>query len=107
MVKDIRRRTRKHHSAQKKIRIVMEGPHGEDGIAGLCRREGIPTSLLYSWSNAMRLEAVRVRNSVDLAAGPVLVLSDRGQPSMSVKRSTNMMPQGHYAEERVGSPNLQ
>lgn len=30
MVKDIRRRTRKHHSAEEKIRIVLEGLRGED-----------------------------------------------------------------------------
>ena len=33
MVKDIRRRTRKHHSAEEKIRIVLEGLRGEDSIA--------------------------------------------------------------------------
>jgi transposase len=48
VVKDIRRRTRKQHSAEEKIRIVLEGLRGEDGIAELCRREGIATSLYYS-----------------------------------------------------------
>ena len=50
LVKDIRRRTRKHHSAEEKIRIVLDGLRGEDSIAELCRREGIATSLYYSWS---------------------------------------------------------
>jgi len=45
IVKDIRRRTRKHHSAEEKIRIVLEGLRGEESIAGLCRREGVVTSL--------------------------------------------------------------
>ena len=40
VIKDIRRATRKHHSAEDKIRIVLEGPRGEDSIAALCRREG-------------------------------------------------------------------
>ena len=44
-MKDIRRRTRKQHSAEEKIRIVLEGLRGEDSIAELCRREGIATSL--------------------------------------------------------------
>ena len=44
MVKDIRRRTRKHHSAEEKIRIVLEGLRGEDSIAELCRREGTVVS---------------------------------------------------------------
>jgi transposase len=30
LVKDIRRRTRKHHSAEEKIRIVLDGLRGED-----------------------------------------------------------------------------
>ncbi len=51
MVKDIRRRTRKHHSAEEKIRIVLEGLRGEDSIAELCRRERIATSLYYSWGD--------------------------------------------------------
>ena len=49
-MKDIRRRTRKHHSAEEKIRIVLEGLRGEKSIAELCRREGLATSLYYSWS---------------------------------------------------------
>src|SRR5437588_5766511 len=40
-VRDIRRATRRHHSAEEKIRIVLEGLRGEDSIAELCRREGI------------------------------------------------------------------
>ena len=49
-VKNIRRATRKHHSAEEKIRIVLEGLRGEYSIAELCRREGIAESLYYSWS---------------------------------------------------------
>ena len=41
VVKDIRRRTRRQHSAEEKIRIVLEGLRGEDSIAEPCRREGI------------------------------------------------------------------
>ena len=40
-IKDIRRATRRHFSAEDKIRIVLEGLRGEDSIAELCRREGI------------------------------------------------------------------
>ena len=50
LVKDIRRATRKRHSAEEKIRIVMDGLRGADSIAELCRREGIAQSLYYSWS---------------------------------------------------------
>jgi len=48
LVRDIRRATRKHRSAEEKIRIVLEGLRGESSIAELCRREGIVESLYYS-----------------------------------------------------------
>jgi transposase-like protein len=50
IVRDIRRATRKHYSAEDKIRIVLDGLRGEYSIAELCRREGIAESLYYSWS---------------------------------------------------------
>src|SRR5437762_10001056 len=51
-VRDIRRATRRHHSAEEKIRIVLEGLRGEDSIAELCRKEGINQNLYYRWSVA-------------------------------------------------------
>ncbi len=41
VVKDIRRATRKLHSSEENIRIVLSGLRGEDSIAELCRKEGI------------------------------------------------------------------
>ena len=38
-VRDIRRATRRHFSAEEKIRIVLEGLRGEDSVAELCRKE--------------------------------------------------------------------
>ena len=38
-IEDIRRATRKHYSAENKIRIVLEGLRGEESIAAVCRRE--------------------------------------------------------------------
>ncbi len=66
VVKDIRRRTRKQHSAEEKIRIVLEGLRGEESIAELCRREGIATSLYYNWSKEF-LEAGKKRLAGDTA----------------------------------------
>ena len=66
VVKDIRRRARKQHSSEEKIRIVLEGLRGEDSIAELCRREGIATSLYYSWSKEF-LEAGKKRLAGDTA----------------------------------------
>jgi transposase len=66
VVREIRRATRKHHSAEDKIRIVLEGLRGEDSIAALCRREGIAESLYYSWSKEF-LEAGKRRLAGDTA----------------------------------------
>ncbi len=65
-IKDIRRATRKHHSSEEKIRIVLEGLRGEDSIAAICRREGIAESLYYSWSKEF-LEAGKKRLAGDTA----------------------------------------
>ncbi|SPL62702.1 Mobile element protein [Ochrobactrum soli] len=65
-IKDIRRATRKHYSAEDKIRIVLEGLRGEDSIAAICRREGIAESLYYSWSKEF-LEAGKKRLAGDTA----------------------------------------
>jgi transposase len=37
VVKDIRRATRRHFSAEEKIRVVLGGLRGEESIAELCR----------------------------------------------------------------------
>ena len=46
VLKDIRRQTRRQHSAEEKIRIVLEGLRGEENISELCRREGIAAFVL-------------------------------------------------------------
>ena len=66
VVKDIRRATRRHFSAEDKIRIVLEGLRGEDSIAELCRREGIVQNLYYRWSKEF-LEAGKKRLAGDTA----------------------------------------
>ena len=63
-VRDIRRATRRHYSAEEKIRIVLEGLRGEDSIAELWRREGVNSNVYYRWSKEF-LEAVKKRLSVD------------------------------------------
>ena len=65
-IRDIRRATRKHHSAEDKIRIVLEGLRGEKSIAELCRQEGLAQSLYYSWSKEF-LEAGKQRLAGDTA----------------------------------------
>ena len=64
IVRDIRRATRKHYSAEEKIRIVLDGLRGEHSISELCRREGIAESMYYSWSKEF-LEAGKRRLAGD------------------------------------------
>ena len=66
LVRNIRRATRKHHAAEEKIRIVLDGLRGETSIAELCRREGIAESMYYSWSKEF-LEAGKRRLAGDTA----------------------------------------
>ena len=65
-IKDIRRRTRRHFSAEDKIRIVLEGLRGEDSISELCRREAIAQNLYYTWAKEF-MEAGKRRLAGDTA----------------------------------------
>ena len=65
-IRDIRRATRRHVSAEEKIRVVLEGLRGEESIAELCRREGIASSMSYGWSKEF-LEAGKKRLAGDTA----------------------------------------
>ena len=78
VLKDIRRATRHQFSAEEKIRIVLEGLHGEESIAKLCRREGISSSMYYGWSKEF-LEAGKRRLAGTSRAGhPHQLLNFRG-----------------------------
>ncbi len=66
LVRNIRRATRKHHSAEDKIRIVLEGLRDEESIAALYRREAIAEGLYYAWSKEF-LEAGKRRPACDAA----------------------------------------
>ena len=76
VVKDIRRATRRHFSAEDKIRIVLDGLRGEDSIAELCRKEGITQSLYYTWSKEF-IEAGKRRLAGDLTCRRVATLRAR------------------------------
>jgi transposase len=66
LVKDIRRETRRQYSSEEKIRIILEGLRGEESISELCRKEGIASSLYYTWSKEF-LEAGKKRLAGDTA----------------------------------------
>jgi len=72
-LRNIRRVTRRHFSAEDKIRIVLLGLREEDSVvsetrlrhdAELCRREGINQNLYYRWSKEF-LEASKKRLARD------------------------------------------
>jgi len=85
VVKDIRRATRRHFSAEDKIRIVLDGLRGEDSIAELCRKEGIAQSLYYVWSKEF-LEAGKRRLAGDTArAATTDEVKDLRREAMALK----------------------
>src|ERR1700683_4738244 len=94
VVQEIRRATRKHYSAEDKIRIVLEGLRGEDSIAELCRREGIAQNLYYRWSKDF-LEAGKKRLAGDTA---------RAATSDEVK---DLRREGTAVKEGGGDKNLE
>ena len=49
-VKEIKEATRKHYTAEQKIRIVLEGLRNEVSVSEICRREGIANVTYYKWS---------------------------------------------------------
>ena len=65
IIKDIKRKTRRHYNAEEKISIVLEGLRGEDSIAELCRREGISQGIYYKWSKDF-MEAGKKRLAGDI-----------------------------------------
>ena len=78
----MRRQTRRHFSAEDKIRIVLDGLRGEDSIAELCRNEGIAQSLYYTWSKEF-MEAGKRRLAGDTAP----CCSSVAKPRAAWKRS--------------------
>jgi transposase len=48
-VQEVRRKTRRKFTAEEKIRVVLEAMKREVPITELCRREGIPTAVYYTW----------------------------------------------------------
>ncbi len=75
-VRDIRRATRRHYSAEEKIRVVLEGLRGEDSIAELCRREGINSNVYYRWSKEFLDHAVKQREPIQRLYSALSIISD-------------------------------
>ena len=58
-VRDIRRATRRHHSAEEKIRIVLEGLRGED----VCR-QSISDSWLWQFKRMSGSSGLKVQAAI-------------------------------------------
>ncbi len=97
VLKDIRRQTRRHYSAEEKIRIVLEGLRGEENISELCRREGIAASMYYGWSKEF-LEAGKRRLAGDTA---------RAATSGEVKDLRREAAEGGRRRSDPGEPSAQ
>jgi transposase len=97
VVKDIRRATRRHFSAEDKIRIVLEGLRGEESIVELCRREGIVQNLYYRWSNDF-LEAGKKRLAGDTARAATSDEVKDLRREASALKETPPEPFGTYVE---------
>ena len=63
-VRRVRAATRRKHTPEEKIRIVLEGFRREVTVNDLCRREGIKPHSYYSWTKEF-MEAGRERLSRD------------------------------------------
>lgn len=69
LIKRVYRKTQTYHSAEDKIRIVLEGFRNEIPKTDLCRKEKIPPSVYYSWLKTFmeggkaRLKGETLRNA--------------------------------------------
>ena len=63
-VRQVRSATRRKHTPEEKIHIVLEGFRREVSVNELCRREGIKPNNFYSWTKEF-MEAGKQRLSRD------------------------------------------
>ncbi len=108
VVTDIRRATRKQHSAEEKIRIVLSGLRGEDSIAELRRREAIAQSLYSSWSKEF-LEAGKRRLAGDTArqATSPEVKDLRAEAAALKEAVADLTLENRLLKKAYGPPRLQ
>ena len=63
-VRRVRSATRRKHTSEEKIRIVLEGFRSEVTVSDLCRREGIKPHSYYAWTKEF-MEAGKERLARD------------------------------------------
>jgi|GEM_PF-1313079 len=99
LVRDIRRATRKHHSAEDKIRIVLEGLRGEESIAALCRREALPGRCERTGPSTASKASTITSGLRSAAAG-----SGAASTAASARPTTNWRQAGKVGSGMVLSP---
>ena len=65
-IKEVRRKTRRVFSSERKITIVMEALRAETSVAELCRKHGIFEAQFYKWNKEF-MEAGKKRLAGDTA----------------------------------------
>ncbi len=88
LIRKTRQATRKHYSAEEKIRIVMEGVRGEEPVSAICRREGIRLSLCPATSWTSRRSRVLSYSAVSAECRSICGCTRRRMPPFSASRAT-------------------
>ena len=91
-VRDIRRATRRHFSAEDKVRIVIAGLRDEDSVAELCRKEG-------SIPGRPDLRSQPGVHRIDTAS----TIWPRGWPAVVAFRERRIMRPGSQNDQAVGA----
>jgi len=69
-IRRVKHITRRHFTAEDKIRVVMEGIRGEIPVSELCRRERVHTTVYYKWlKDFMEAGKRRLRGDIHREAG--------------------------------------
>jgi len=98
-IRKVKHITRRHFTAEDKIRVVMEGIRGEIPISELCRRERVHITVYYRWlKEFMEAGKRRLRGDIQREAGreEVASLKDENACPCSYKTACQEPP-------RVGS----
>jgi transposase len=82
-IKRVRRVSRRHFSAEEKVRVVLEGFRREVRVSDLCRREGIMPNVYYAWlkdfmeAGKLRLQGDTIRDATQVEVTQLKQQNDR------------------------------
>lgn len=99
LVAQIRKAVRRKYSAEKKIRLILDGLRGEIPISELCRREGLAGTLLparHKSAVPVARRAVDSRRTIPppptRASGPSPNLASRAGLSSAIANASPFLP---------------